>query len=152
MSSSPAVTRNSASRKSSSSSFTLLDIKKLISESEERIISHVNQKFDELSSKIDALETAVTQVKAVQVQQEADINRIKDLIAAQQHQIEMCQEKERECNLMLSNIPETDVIVNGERMQDDESKVLNLLNLILPPDDALPPDHSQHLRQRLQHP
>ena len=140
--SSPAVTRNSASKSSASKkkaepSFTLLDIQKLMSASEEKIISHVNNKIDELSTKIGALESAVTQIKAVQVQQESDLNVIKDIIVGQQYQIEACEERERECNLMISNIPETDVSVNGETLTDDESKVLHLMNHILPSENEM---------------
>ena len=61
------------------SSFTLLDIQKLISESEERIKKHVNEKFEILTEKISSLEASVTEIKAVQVAQEADIVSIKKI-------------------------------------------------------------------------
>ena len=62
-----------------SSTFTLLDIQKLIADSEQRVIAQVNKKFDALSSKIDAIEASFTSIKAVQAQQETDISNIKDV-------------------------------------------------------------------------
>lgn len=140
---SPAVTRNSAavgkknSAPSASMPFTLLDIQKLISDSEARIISHVNEKFEELSAKICSLEMSVVEIKSVQSLQGADIHQIKEVIAGQQKQIEAFEERERKQNLILSNVPETDVTVGGEVLKDDESKIVSLANLILPPDNKI---------------
>ena len=52
-------------------SFSLLDIQRLISESEVRIKNHVNEKFDNLSEIIATLEASI--IKRVQVAQESDI-------------------------------------------------------------------------------
>lgn len=120
-----------------SASFTLLDIQKLIAESEERVIEHVNKRFDALASKIDSLESTVRAVKAVQVQQGKDMDHIKELILNQQHQMEAFEEKDRRCNLVVSNLPETDVSFENDTLSDDEEKVKALLNTILPTDQEL---------------
>lgn len=86
-----------------------------------------------MTSKIESLESAVTAVKATQVQQETDIFRIKDLIAKQQHQIEAHEERERRCNLVISNLPETDISFENDTLVDDVTKIEALVNAILPP-------------------
>lgn len=132
---SPAVTKMNL--RSNSNSFTLLDIQKLIAESEERIINQFTKRFDVLSEKVASIEHAITEVKAVQIQQEADIDTIKSIIVAQQRQIEGYEERERKCNLVISNLPETNVEFDSESLADDESKTFALLNAILPPDQKL---------------
>ena len=104
MSSKSTPNTSSASKKvlrSNSSSFTLCDIEKLIALSEERIITHVNKQFRALTEKTEALENTINSVKAVQVQQEADIEQIKILIVNQQQQIEAYEDRERRCNLII---------------------------------------------------
>ena len=97
----------------------------------------MNEKFDLLTSKITHLESVITEVKAVQVQQETDLSRIKDVIANQQSQIEAYEDRERRCNLIFSNVPETPISVNNESIDDDKDKMLTLLNLISPPDQRV---------------
>lgn len=124
--------KTTVTTRQNSSAFSLLDIQKLIAESEERVIAHVNKKFDALSSKIDSLETSIANVKAVQVQQEADICHIKDILVKQQNQIEAYEDRERRCNLVISNLPETDVTFEKTTLRDDDSKVLALVKTIVP--------------------
>lgn len=121
------------------SSFTLLDIQKLISESEERIKKHVNEKFEILTEKISSLEASVTEIKAVQVAQEADIVSIKKLIVDQQCHIEAFEERDRQCNLIISNLEEDEIVCDGDEFAEDENKVLKLFNKILPPDAKITP-------------
>jgi hypothetical protein len=133
--SSPAVAKKNL--RSNSSSFSLLDIQKLIAESEERIIKQFNIKFDLLSEKIALIESAMSEVKMVQVQQGSEIENIKNIIVSQQHQIENYEENERKCNLVISNLVETDVSFAGGLLAGDEAKTLALANAILPPDVSL---------------
>ena len=135
-----APTASKKSLRSSSTSFTLCDIEKLIADSEERIINHVNKKFTALTEKVGALEDAISAVKAVQMQQESDIERIKEIVVTQQHQIEMYEEKERRCNVIVSNLPESDISFASDTLDDDESKILALANAILPQDQQLASD------------
>lgn len=131
---SPAVAKN---LRSNSNSFTLLDIQNLIAESEARIIKQFNKRFDDLSERVASIEHAISEVKAVQVQQENDMDNIKTIIVAQQRQIEAFEERERKCNLVISNLPETSVEFDSESLADDESKTLALFNAILPPHQKL---------------
>ena len=141
--SSPSLTKRNLRKNSSSSStpspasFTLLDIQKLIAESEERIKRHVNEKFDSLTEKISSLEASITDIKAVQVQQESDIQVLKNAVANQQCQIESFEEKERQCNLIVSNLKETDIEFNSYTISDDKDKILALFNHILPPEERV---------------
>lgn len=135
---SPALQKKTT--RQNSASFTLLDIQKLIAESEARVIAHVNDRFDALASKIDSLEAAVTAVKAVQAQQETDIARIKELIVSQQSQIEASEERERRCNIIISGLPETDFTFEEDKLEDDHQKIETLVNAILPPSERLDVD------------
>ena len=47
--------------------FTLLDIQKISAEIKERIIKHINETLNELSSEFGALETTIVEVKALEV-------------------------------------------------------------------------------------
>ena len=68
-------------------------------------------------------------MKAVQVQQETDIAKIKQVIVAQQHQIEAYEERERCSNLILSNVPEDDVTFDNETLSSDSDKIKSLMNV-----------------------
>lgn len=139
--SSPANDKKRSLRKNSvqtptcgSSTFTLADIQRLIAESEERIKTHVEEKFDLLCLKMSNIENAITEIKAVQVQQESDISHIKEVIATQQQQIESFEERERRNNLIISNVPEESFqSVDKQLLTEDTSKVLSLFNEISPP-------------------
>lgn len=76
-------------------------------------------------------------MKAVQSQQGAEVYHIQEVIAAHQQQIKAFEERESKFNLMFSNVPETDVIVDSEVFKIDECKILNLANLILPHDNKI---------------
>ena len=72
----PPVTRSSGKATTPSTHPpSLLDFKKLLIESEERVIAKVNAKMDTLIEKISAVESAITDIKAVQTQQEMDISK-----------------------------------------------------------------------------
>lgn len=73
---------------------------------------HVHQTFEQLSAKISALEAPITEVKEVQISQDTDIRQINDIITDQQHQIEQYEERSRQCDLIISNLPEADVMID----------------------------------------
>ena len=101
------------------------------------MIAKVNAKMDTLIEKISAVESAITDIKAVQTQQEMDISKIKDLIVAQQTHIEWLDERSRSCSLMVSNLSESDVTFEEETLDSDNDKVVALANAILPPGQRL---------------
>jgi hypothetical protein len=117
----------------------LLDIQKLIADSEQRVIAHVNKKFEALSAKIDSLETSITAIKAVQAQQETDIANIKEVVTQQQFQIEALEDRERRCNLIISNLPESDVTFRNTTLAGDNVKVMTLLGEIVPQSEGFDP-------------
>ena len=134
---SPPPTAKKVMTRLTSSSVTLLDIEKLIAASEERIISHLNKKLDALTERVASMEHSMKEIKAVQVQQESDIDRIKDILCKHQRQFEKHEESFRQYNLIFSNIPEEDVTVDGDyvrTLSTDADKVLALSNTILPSD------------------
>lgn len=137
MATSPVVTRKGSKSNVSSPFPTLSDFKKLLLESEDRILNKLNAKIDTLIEKVTALDAAILDVKAVQVQQEIDIAKIKDVITNQQRQIEACDERLRGCNLIISNLPESKVTFKQEALESDKEKVRELFNEILPPDQEV---------------
>ena len=131
----PAVTRsNSKGPKGTPPPplLTLQDFRKLLAESEARVISKVNEKFDALMTKVSALESSISEIKAVQTQQEMNMDAIRDVIASQQRQIEAFDARERRCNLIVSNVPENTVTFDKEELGNDTDKFLALANEILP--------------------
>ena len=130
---SPSPTAKKITRQSSSS-VSLLDIEKLIAASEERIISHLSRKIDALTERVASMEHSIKEIKAVQVQQESDIDRIREILCQHQLQVEKHEETFRQHNLIFSNIPEEDVSVDGHTSSNDVDKVLALSNSILPSD------------------
>lgn len=110
---------------------TLQDFKKLTAEMEARIVSKFSEKIDALMKKVSDIESSITEIKAVQAQQETDIDIIKDIIASQQRQIESFEIRERRCNLIVSNVPETSVTFDREKLEDDTEKFLVLANEML---------------------
>ena len=140
---SPVVTRNTSKGSKSNTPpppLTLHDFKKLLAESEERVVAKFSAKIDTLLDKVSALESAINDIKAAQVQQEMDIVQIKDVILAQQRQIEAYDEHERRGNLVISNLPETNVLFDQETLTDDETKAVTLVNEILPRDKEFTSD------------
>ena len=76
----------------------------------------------------------MTEIKAMQVQQEADITQIKDIVQ-QQHQIKWHEERVQQCNLIVSNLPESDVTYDEVTYSDDTEKFVALVNDIMPDKD-----------------
>ena len=142
MPSSPPVLRKSSKTATPNPqpSCSLLEFKNLLLESEERVISKLNAKIDALIEKVSAVESAINDIKAVQVQQEMDIDKIKDLIVTQQTHIEWLDERSRGCNLMVSGLPESNITYNQETLEDDKEKALTLINDILYPGQVLDSD------------
>ena len=110
---------------------TLQQFKKILAESEDRIISKLGERIDVLATKVSALEASVLEIKAVQAQQEANMDTIRDIIASQQRQIEHFDARERCCNLIVSNVPENAVTFNHEKLEDDTAKFRALADEIL---------------------
>lgn len=121
-------------------SITLQEFRKLLVESEERVLAKVSEKFDALIAKVSALEASIEQIKVVQVSQQTELATIKDVIATQQRKIEAYEERENKCNLIFSNLPEVSVSFEQETLGDDGAKVLALANDILPPEHRLDTD------------
>ena len=116
-------------------SFTLLDVQRLLEQCEERITAKLGSKLDLLTKKVDAIETSLSEVKAVQAQQEADITRIKEILVEQQHQVEAFEERARMDKLIFSNVPEGQVSFEGSNLSSDLDKVKALVTSITSEED-----------------
>ena len=90
------------------------------------MVAHVDKRLDTLAAKIQSIETSMMELKGVQIQQEADIAKIKEVIVAQQHKIEAYEDQERCCNLVFSRVPEGDIVFDNETLSTDDQKVKSL--------------------------
>lgn len=103
----------------SPSAFALSDVKFLITQSEERILS----KLDTIVSSISALEKRFDAIQTEQIRLGLEITSVKDVIIKQQKQIETLEAEKRQMNLVFSNIPETNVNIDDVTLDDDLSKL-----------------------------
>ena len=133
-------TASKKTTRQNSSTFTLVDIRNIIAETEQRILQRIDSKFEALYDRISVIETDIKSIKAVQVQQESDIHRIKEVIMCQQRQIESFEEKQRQCNLVITNMPEGEVMADEVPITNDKEKFVALANLILPHDEEIDVD------------
>ena len=105
---------------------TLNDVKALITQSEEKIIS----KLDTIMSSITALEKRFDDVQAEQIRIGLEVMSVKEVIVKQQEQIERLESERRQMNLIFTNIPEDDVKVDDHNLQDDMEKLSYLCESI----------------------
>ena len=66
-----------------------------------------------------------------QVRLSTDLEEVKTVIVQQQLEIEKLEAVQRGCSLIVSSLPENDVVVNGEALSGDKSKVSALLSTVI---------------------
>ena len=107
-----------------------MHIQNIIADSEKRILQRIDERFKALDDRISNLEVDMKAIKSVQVQQETNVNRIREVI--EQRQIESFDEEQRRCNLIIAKMPEGEVTINKVPIAYDREKFVALANLILP--------------------
>ena len=108
------------------SSLSLEDVKNLISQSEERIIT----KLESICSSITLLQSKFDDIRAEQIEQGLQINAIKHTILKQQEQIEGLEAHKRRKNLIFSGVPESAVTIEDSILRDDIQKLNHLCEKI----------------------
>lgn len=106
---------------------SLDDIKILILQSEERIMS----RLDDIASRVTNIEAQLTNVQTEQIRLGMDVSNVKDIIIKQQHQIESLEADKRLPNLIFSGIKETEMNNDGLTLRDDAMKIQFLCNEML---------------------
>jgi hypothetical protein len=107
-------------------SVSLEDVRDLISESQKKILS----KLDNVFTAISTLEKRLDNIQAEQLRLGLEIGSVKDIIIKQQQQIEQIEAEKRVNNLVFSNIPEGDVKIDNLNLREDIDKVEFLCGLI----------------------
>lgn len=100
--------------------FSLDDVKTLIQLSENRIIS----KLESIVSRIDKLDEKIDRVKAEQIRLDLEVEKVKQVVVAQQQTIEAHEAEKRQLNLIFSGVPEADVLISDDQcLSGDAGKV-----------------------------
>ena len=102
--------------------FDINDIKRLINESEARIMS----RLDNVMSSISSLEKRFEYVQAEQIRLDLDVKSVKKLVIKQQEYIEKNEKEKRQFNLVFSGISESDIEFQGETLSNDIDKIVAL--------------------------
>ena len=118
---SPANTR--ARKGSLKDSLSPNDVLELIRASEERIKQCIKDEVSALTDKLSKIETTLCSVQNDCALLEAQVEKIKHVINCQQIQLEDGERRLREKNIIIHNIPETNVSTATEQLEDDFDKV-----------------------------
>lgn len=110
-------------RQGSVEALSLDDVKSLIFESEERIMS----KLDNLCSSISTLESKFDSIKTEQIRLGLEVKGIKEVILRQQEQIERLESDRRQKNLVFSGVPEGPLIVDDDTTLKNDLDKLEFL-------------------------
>ena len=130
MSSSPVTSRPSRARKGSLKEANKdtgnVDLSLLIRESEERIKSFFREEMKNINNRLLNIENNMSNLKMNCVRLDEEIVQIKEVLAKQHARIENHEEKLRENNLVIHNIPERDVAFGSTTLKTDDSKITYL--------------------------
>ena len=108
--------------------FSLEDVRSLLQQSEARIIS----KLEDVLSRIERLEKRIDSVQTEQIRLDLEMTGIKKVVINQQHVIEQFEAEKRETNLIFSGVPEGDIEIDDDCLDDDKEKIEYLCNVISP--------------------
>lgn len=107
------------------------DFSKLLRESEDRIRKDMQQVFQKeistLKDKLERFESRFSFIHQELVRIDGQYERLKELVVSQQLQIEQGEKRARECNLILHNIPETDLSTSTSCLKSDDDKIKTLI-------------------------
>ena len=112
--------------KGQSTSFTLEDVSELIRKSEEKILD----RLDDVLQKFSILETRMDAIQTEQIRIDMEMVKLKEVVVRQQEQIEKNENEKRQCNVVVSGIPEADIQVDGQHLTNDTKKAVFLSKII----------------------
>ena len=102
------------------------DLSSLLRETEERMKTFFRDEVKTLHDRMANIENSILSLKTECIRLDDDVLRIKEAIMAQQKQIENHESRLREKNLIVHNIPESDVIDGIEKLKTDTDKLIFL--------------------------
>ena len=103
-----------------------IDIAEMLRETEERLKAYIKHEIlsfaTRLDERLESLERNLTAVQIEYTRIESEHVKMKDIIIQQQLQIEEHENKLRENNIILQNVPENNIIAEGRELADDPNK------------------------------
>ena len=106
----------------------LNDVRKLILESEQRILS----KLENIVSRMNIIDEKIDKIATEQLRLDSEIQDVKKVVISQQRTLEEFEREKRQLNLIFSGVPEATVHVGDEHsFTDDEEKINFLCDLTL---------------------
>ena len=112
-----------ARRASIDGRLSLEDVKSLIQESENRIIS----KLECIVSRIDQIDKKIDRVQAEQVRLDLEMKSVKQVVLTQQRAIEAHEAEKRQLNLIFSGVPEKDIHFDDDTCLENDSEKAEFL-------------------------
>ena len=95
----------------------MLDTKlKVIEDKFDKAVTGLNAQVNMLSSRCDKFEE--------------DVSTLKSIVVKQQHYINKIDSDKRDCNIIVTGVPETDITINDTPCNNDKSKVTAILDRI----------------------
>jgi hypothetical protein len=108
---------------------TKVDFAALLRETEERIKNCFKDEIKSVTERLDKIERNISVVQTECVRLDAEVTTIKRIIVLQQQSIERNEERLRESNLILNNIPENEVIHESKNLKSDPDKLVFIGNV-----------------------
>lgn len=99
------------------------DFSVLLRETEERMKSFFKEEIKGLHDRMSSIESSILSLKNECIRLDDNLLSMREVIVAQQKQIEKHESKFRERNLIVHNIPESDVINGIEKLKSDTDKL-----------------------------
>ena len=118
--------RNTRGRKGSTKDANVLsasDVANLLRESEERMKKIFKEEMSLIADKLTKIENSLSSVQTECARLDDEILKIKKVIKGQQIQIESGERKLRRNNIIVQNIPESNLSSSTEQLKDDFDKI-----------------------------
>lgn len=122
---SPASTHRQT-RSGSSGSINFNDFKKLLKESEDRILNTVMDRLDNISNQLNDMKEAIRNIKTVQQKHEGEIEKVKEYIFESEKRKLHDVRRELSANIIMYGIPETP----DSHQDDDDQKVQEIVDIV----------------------
>jgi len=120
----------SKTRKGSLKEVSLSEVAELLRQSEERIKSFVKSEFDSLAERIDKIESKLSVVQTQCVRFDGELEKVKEVMSRQMLQLESHEKMLREQNVIVHNVPESDIKVAGLTIDLDSAKIVALCEMV----------------------
>lgn len=128
MSASPKTTRSRKGSLKDAKDLSIkpTDLSSLFHEFEERMKSFMKEELKAITDRLSNIENKISSLKVNCTRLDNDVAEIKEIVTKQQLRIESHEEKLRENNLVIHNIPEREISTGITTLKTDCQKVSHL--------------------------